>query len=298
MITMFSMLCSTRFLRASIIALALAAGLAGCSALRLVYSQADEVAYWWLDGYVDFDDGQSPVARKAIASWFAWHRRTQLPDYAALLGRAAIDVGQDMTPAQACGWFEQMRSRADAAVEQLLPDAAALAASLTPEQTAHLQRKQAKTNKEFRDDFLQPDGAERLRKSVDRAVDRIEQLYGRLSDTQRQQVRQRVAASPFDAAAWGAERERRQRDLLQTLAQLHSSPAGVGGGTALLRGYWQRSTSQSPDVAYAAYQQRLEAYNCEFFAEFHNQTSPEQRREAQRRLRGWESDFLRLSAAS
>lgn len=297
---MFSMVCSRRFLRASIIALALAAGLAGCSALRLVYPQAGEVAYWWLDAYVDFNDSQTPAAREAIANWFAWHRRTQLPDYAALLSRAAVDVGQDMTAAQTCRWFDELRTRADTAIDQILPDAAALAASLTPEQIAHLQRKQAKTNKEFRDDFLQPDAAVRLRKSVDRAVERIEQLYGRLTDAQRQQVMQRVAASPFDPQAWQGERERRQHDLLQTLALLHTpnapQPAGANGGAALLRGYWQRVT-RSPEAGYAAYQQRLEAYNCEFFAEIHNQMSAEQRREAQRRLRGWESDFRRLSTS-
>lgn len=278
--------------------------------MRLVYSQADEVAYWWLDGFVDFDDAQTPAARRAIADWFTWHRRTQLPDYAALLNRAAVDLGQTMTPAQACAWFGEVRSRADTAVEQLLPDGVTLAASLTPEQIAHLQRKQAKSNKEFRSDFMQPDVAERQRKSVDRAVDRFEQLYGRLTDAQRLQVQQRVAASPFDAQLWQDERERRQRDLLQTLAQLQApagsaaggttggTAAGTAGGAALLRGYWERSAGRSPDPAYAAYQQKLQTYNCEFFAEFHNQVNAEQRSEAQRRLRGWESDFLRLSAAS
>ena len=61
---------------------------AGCSALRFGYNQASDLAYWWLDGYVDFNDAQSVLARNAIASWFAWHRGTQLPDYAVLLARA------------------------------------------------------------------------------------------------------------------------------------------------------------------------------------------------------------------
>ena len=36
------------------------AGLSGCSALRLGYNTAPELAYWWIDGYADFDDAQAP----------------------------------------------------------------------------------------------------------------------------------------------------------------------------------------------------------------------------------------------
>ena len=62
--------------------------LAGCSTLRLAYSQADHLTYWWLDGHVDFDGEQTRLTRDGIAQWFAWHRASQLPDYAALLERA------------------------------------------------------------------------------------------------------------------------------------------------------------------------------------------------------------------
>ena len=33
--------------------------LTGCSALRFGYNQAPELAFWWLDGYADFDEVQS-----------------------------------------------------------------------------------------------------------------------------------------------------------------------------------------------------------------------------------------------
>ena len=163
-------------------------GLAGCSVLRLAYSQADELSFWWLDGYVDFDDSQSPRVRDAIGRWFAWHRRTQLPDYAALLDRAATEVLQDTTPATACRWFADLRQRADAAVDQALPEAAAIAAGFSTDQLLHIERQQAKNSAEFREDFLQPDPAERLARSVERATERAEQLYGRLGERQRQRI--------------------------------------------------------------------------------------------------------------
>jgi hypothetical protein len=297
MITMSSMLSSSRGWRRAIIVSALAILLAGCSALRLVYTQAGELSYWWLDGYVDFDETQTPAAREAIDQWFAWHRRSQLPDYADLLQRAANEGPQDMTAARACEWFAQIRARGENAVEKALPDAAALVTAFKPEQLRALQRKQAKNNADFRDDFLQADAPKRLARSVERAIDRSEQLYGTLDDAQRKRIAQRVAASPFDPQRWNEERLRRQSELMQLMTRAQQRPPPAREAViADLRNYW-RHTLRSPDNGYARYQQTLEAYNCEFFADIHNRTTPEQRQEAQRRLRGWESDFRRLAGS-
>jgi hypothetical protein len=297
MITMSSMLSSSRGWRRAIIVTALAFLLGGCSALRLVYTQAGELGYWWFDGYVDFDETQTPMAREAIDQWFAWHRRSQLPDYADLLRGAANDAAQDISAAQACAWFDRIRTRADTAVEKALPEAAALVMAFKPEQLRALQRKQAKNNADFRDDFLQTDLPKRLAKSVERAVDRSEQLYGSLDESQRKRIEQRVATSPFDPERWNEERQRRQRELLQVLTRAQQRPPPARDVVvADLRTYWKH-TLRSSDEGYARYQQALEAYNCEFFAEIHNRTTPEQRQEAQRRLRGWETDFRRLASS-
>lgn len=278
-----------------IIAVSLLLGLSGCSALRLAYSHAADLSYWWLDGYVDFDGEQTLRTREAIAQWFAWHQRTQLPDYVALLERAASEAVVDTTPAQACRWFDEVRTRIDRAVEQALPDAAAIAAGLSPEQLAHLERKQAKNNAEFRDDFLQADPAERRAAAVERVVERAEQLYGRLARSQRERIAQSLASSPFDPERWLAERQRRQRDLVQTLRRLQDGAASRSAATEALRAHWQQ-VRRSPDAAYVRYQQRLDGANCELLAQIHNHTTPEQRQEAQRRLEAWAVDLRRLAA--
>ena len=288
-----------RFKRWRIIAATLLLTLSGCSALSLAYRQADGLAYWWLDGYLDFSTSQAQHARQSIARWFTWHRREQLPDYVALLGRAASEVTQDTTPANACRWFEDVRTRLDTALEHALPDATAIAASLGEEQLTHLERKQAKINAAFRDDFLQADPAVRRRAAVERAVERSEQLYGRLGPPQKERIAQAVSASPFEPERWLAERQRRQQDLLRTVRSLQTeagSAAAREGDTAALRAYWQR-VLHSPDEAYVRYQQKLDAYNCDFAAQVHNATTPEQRGAAQRRIRNWESDLRGLVLA-
>ena len=66
------------------------AALSGCGmALKLGYGQGSALAFRWLDGYADFDDAQSLRVRAALDEWFAWNRRTQLPDYADALSRVA-----------------------------------------------------------------------------------------------------------------------------------------------------------------------------------------------------------------
>jgi len=74
----------------------------GCSALRLSYGQGPTLAYWWLDGYADFSTEQAPRVRQALADWFAWHRATQLPEYAQALAALQGLAADKVTPAQVC----------------------------------------------------------------------------------------------------------------------------------------------------------------------------------------------------
>ncbi len=268
--------------------------LASCSTLRLAYSQADELAYWWLDGHVDFDGEQTRQARDGIAHWFAWHRRSELPEYAALLERAAADIGTDTTPERACAWFTALRARADTAVRQALPAAARVVVTLRPEQLEQLARKHADVAEQARTDYLQADPAERTAAARKRAIDNAERVYGRLDAAQREMVAATVAASPFDPERWLAERLRRQRDLQQTLAGLAGASPAVA--EAALGAVWQR-VQRAPDEGYVRYAQTLERYNCEAAARLHNATNAEQRTVARQRLRDWQSDLRLLAAA-
>ena len=268
---------------------------AGCSALRLGYNQGPTLAYWWLDSYLDFDDAQRIKVRDALSQWFAWHRKTELPPLAALLGRAAAEVTADTSAEQACRWYDALQPRLDAAIEQALPLAAEIAMTLRPEQIDAVRKRQARANQEFRDEYLQPKAEARLKADLERALERTEMLYGRFSEPQRDKLQQIISASSFDPERWLADRQRRQRDLLQTLQAMQSPGTGRNEATAALRGYWQRSR-KSPDEAYARYAQQLNSYNCAAAAQIHNLTSAAQRLEAQKRLLGWEADLRSLTA--
>ncbi len=270
--------------------------LSGCGALRFAYGQAPDLVYWWLDGYFDFNDAQTDRVRDDLGSLFDWHRATQLPDYAQLLTRARAQVlaPEPITPAQVCGWYDDVVSRTGPVIDRALPAAASAVMSLSPGQLQHVQRKDNTVNANFRDDYLQSDPKDRLAAAVERVVDRTESLYGGLDAAQVERITRLVAASPFDPEVWLAERQQRQRDALATVRALLAEKASPDQAQAALRALVAR-VQRSPREAYRQYDERLRTYNCMVGAQVHNAMSREQRQVAADRLKGWSDDFRAMS---
>ncbi|HSQ71296.1 MAG TPA: DUF6279 family lipoprotein, partial [Rubrivivax sp.] len=176
--------------------------LAACSSVRLGYGSGPLLAWWWLDGYVDFSREHAPLAQQGIDRWFEWHRATQLPGYANLLADAAQEVLEPVTAAQVCRWQGRFRDTLAPALDRAVEIAADLVPTLGEVQLRHIEQRYAKGNDEMRSDFLQPDPGVRQRESVKRTVERVERLYGGLEAAQKQVIAAGVAASPFDPGRW------------------------------------------------------------------------------------------------
>jgi hypothetical protein len=269
--------------------------LAACSALRIGYSQAPELLYWYLDGYVDFDAAQTPRVRDALSQWLAWHRQTQLPDYATQLARMQTEVLADTTAARVCEWQGEAIRRADLAFDRAVPAVADFMLTLTPQQIQHVERRNAKANDEFRDDYLQADPRKRAEATLRRTIDRAESLYGKLTDAQRARLAEALPKSPFDPDVWLAERRLRQQDALSVMRKLGGGDVGRDPAQAALRAYAQRIQT-SPRESYRRYAERLSEFNCIFAASMHNGTTAAQRRTAAQKLAGWEGDVRALVA--
>ena len=276
-------------------AVLVAFGLAGCSAVRLGYSQGPSLAYWWIDGYVDVNAEQTPRLRAAVDDWFEWHRRTQLPEYAALLARAQREVMEPASAAQMCAWRDAAMQRIEAAVDRALPVLVPLATTLTPEQLRHMAARLAKGGTEWRADYAQADRTERTRALFKRTLERYESFYGRLDDAQRARLTQLLAASSLDADRLLAEREARNADLLRTLASLRTAP-DAGQARQLARALTER-LMRSPRSDYREHAQRVTLENCAQAATMHNLMTLAQRAKARERLKAWEDDARALAAS-
>lgn len=278
-------------------ALCAATLLASCSTVRLGYEQLPTLAYWWLDRHLDFDSAQSPQVREALAEWQARHRREELPRLAALLQEAQTLAAGDITAEQACRFGEAVRTRLRAAATLAEAPAARIALSLGPAQTEALARKQADSNDDFRSDWLARSPAQQQTRRYDEQRKRYEDFYGRLTEAQRTQLRQGIAASRFDAALIDAERRRRQAELLGLLRGWQQTPVSEAAARTALAAQLDR-IQLPPPGPWRTQQQALWDEGCADFAALHASTTPEQRARAVQRLRDYGRDIQALRNAS
>ncbi len=264
-------------------------------AVKIGYGQGGPIAFRWLDSYVDFNDAQSLRVRTALDDWFAWHRRTQLADYADLLARAQAELAAPATPERVCAWAREIRARIDTGFERAAPVLAEVLPTLTPQQISNIEKKYTEKNEEYRDDFLAREPVKRRKAAIKREVERAEMFYGNLDDAQRAFVAHSVARSPFDGELAYSERLRRQQDLLTMMRRLAANRATPAEADAEIRAYVQR-LDRSPRENYRRHTETLIEYNCGFAAGLHNLTSAQQRRKAAGKLKDYEDELRSLAA--
>jgi Family of unknown function (DUF6279) len=278
------------------LALLLCTLLQGCGAIKLTYNNADTLLYWWLDGYVDFTLDQKPRAKDELLALQQWHRQTQLPVLVSLTQTLQKQVTGDVTPAMLCQNFDQAQALIPPLSSYLEPAVLWLATSLSTDQIQSITDKYAKTNKDWRKEW-QPDTKQALIKASEKFLrERIDPIYGKLSDAQLVLLRAAIAASPFDPAIAYAERLRRQQDLLGTLKQIQSKQLSTEAAKEPMRALLARN-QDSPDAAYRAYAQRIKLHYCDLFSQLHNSMTAEQRTYALGQFQGYERDFKTLQAA-
>jgi hypothetical protein len=268
--------------------------LQACSAIKLGYQQLPTLSYWWLDSTVSFSGNQTPAAKEAIDKLYQWHRREELPGYAALLQRTADLSAGSVQPEQLCRVVDEVQARLDTLMRQAVAQAAPVAMGLGPRQLSHMARHWEQQNEEWEKEWLQGDAEARMERRLDKALGRYNSFYGELSAAQTALIKTQLAQSPW-TAEWGRrDRQRRQQDLLSTLQRITQSNMTQAQAEAQLWGVWKRWL-QPPDAGQRAVVQSLSQRACENLAQLHNTATPEQRVRVVRRLRAYERDFLDLN---
>ncbi|WP_418124556.1 DUF6279 family lipoprotein [Variovorax sp. 160MFSha2.1] len=277
-------------------ALLVATALGACSAIQLAYNNLPTVSYWWLDGYLDFDGAQTPKVRDELARLLAWHRQNELPRIASLLKEAETMAPGEVTPEQVCAMSDRIRERLLAVTERAEPAGTELALSLSETQLQQLERKYAKNNAEYRKDWLDRTPAQVHEKRYDQFLERTEDFYGRLTNEQRDLLKQQVAQSVFDPKPADAERRKRQQEALRLLRGFLANKTPPTEARAALHDYIQR-IAEPPPGPWRDQQRALLQEGCRNTAAMHNGTSASQRAQAVRRLQAYQDDLRQLVAA-
>lgn len=263
--------------------------LVGCSAMKLGYQQGDRLVYWWVDRHVDVSAAQDPPTREAIARFFAWHRRTQLPEIAAVLARVRNEVQQPVSEETVRLAQADLQRLTRQAYDNAIPDLADLMLTLSPAQIDHMQAKFAESNAKYRRQYLRGDAQARESARFDKIMDYARLVYGRFSGEQETAIR--AAMGPLmEQAEWRyAERERRQQEWLALARQVQATRPPKAELMAMLRRFadhWVKPPDRDSAEHYEARNRAAVALT----ATIANLTTPEQKAHAAKRFQGWIDD--------
>jgi len=200
-------------LRAALLSLTLV--LAACGgATRLAYENGDAWVLVLTDRYLDLEGEQWQLARAAIRRFHAWHRRTELPRYAALLQSTAVRVEHGLTRADVEWASQNLRIRDALLVDAAVRESAPLLHVLDADNIAALERRFAAEDRKRIRETLWGDVAKRERTRVLGIVKRVEEWTGPLSGAQHEVVRRFVRATADRPRQVHEHRSRKQRELV------------------------------------------------------------------------------------
>lgn len=268
---------------------AMAAALGGCNAIKLGYQQGDRLAYWWIDRYVDVSDAQEPPTRDAIARFFSWHRRAQLPEIEAVLARVKGEVSGQVDASMVRQLQQDTRRLGRQAFDNAVPDIADLMLTLSPDQIQRMESKFAETNAKYRKRFLKPETEARTDARLDKIMEYARLVYGSsFSSGQEQAIRDAMGPYMQRADARYAERVRRQQEWLALAREISTTRPPKAQAEEMLRRYadhWQRPTVGQPHGTEAG---------VDLTVTIANLTTPEQKAHAAERLQKWIDDARSL----
>jgi hypothetical protein len=271
---------------ARLAALLAALALAGCSATRLVYHNADLFLRWQATSWFDFHGEQSEELDRRIAAFTAWHRAKALPQYTRIAEDAARRIERGITRADLVWGYDAFQGQAREALRAAAVEIAPLLDRLSPEQLAHLEQRLADENRKFAREYRAGAPEEARKRRLKRTVERLEEWVGSLSDEQVERVRRYNERAPLTGEMRERDRLRRQAEFVAMLRarkareRLPDWAAAWDGGRA-------------PAYAEAARQGR-EEYQA-MLLDLDKALTSEQRRAVAARFREWAADFATLA---
>jgi len=268
------------------LALAAAALLAACTALRLAYDNADTYLLFRAKSYLDLDAKGSDELDERIDEFFAWHRRTALPQYARLSEEAAKRVTRGLSREDLVWGYDSLVAHARQSLRFAAERVAPLLDRLTPQQVAHMERRFAEDNRKFAREYLRGSEAERRKRRARRLEERLEDWVGNLSSVQAEKVRQFSERTPLYDELRAKDRQRMQAEFVDMIrkrqAQKHLPD-------------WIANWERGRDPAHLAASERFRQEYLALLLELDKTLAPEQRNRAAANLRRYAEDFRVLA---
>ena len=268
------------------LALAAAALLAACTALRLAYDNADTYLLFRAKSYLDLDAKGSDELDERIDEFFAWHRRTALPQYARVSDEAAKRLAKGLSREDVVWGYDSLVAHARQSLRFAAERVAPLLDRLTPQQVAHMERRFAEDNRKFAREYLRGSEAERRKRRARRLEERLEDWLGNLSHVQAEKVRQFSERTPLYDELRAKDRQRMQAEFVDMIRKREVQKRLPD---------WIANWDHGRDPAHLAASERFRQEYLALLLEIDKTLSSEQRNRAAANFRRYAEDFRVLA---
>lgn len=264
--------------------------LSGCTALQLGYNNADTLIHWRAGKYFGFEGEQKAELERRVKRFLAWHRKTELPRYSALANGLADRLARGVSQADLVWGYDSFQTLLRQSLVAGAGEAAELLDGLSAAQVERFVARLEKENRDHAKDYALADPpSERRAIRTRRNLERLEEWFGGLSETQADRVRLYSARAPLDDELRDRDRKRMQRELTAMFRARDARQKLVP---------WAVAWDQNRDPAYEAMRKDNLREYFGMLLDLDRTLSPEQRERAVRRLRGFAGDFSALVAAA
>jgi hypothetical protein len=269
--------------------------MAGCSTARLAYSNGETLSYWWLDKYVGFDRIQRQFIKAELADLFAWHRKTQLPEYVQLMKRAQSRIQQPVSEAELRDDYDYLKKHLLVLTDRALPALAELALSLSPDQIDNIQKKFTSNNDEYRKDHLRGDLEKRQRYRFKKTMQQAESWFGSFSPEQEKQIRAASDARPLNNELALDDRMQRQAATISLLRKIQSEKPNREVAMVMIRTHVVASIDRTLTQENREFFDAFRASSIHMTARIINGTTPAQKAHFVKTTQRWIDDLISLS---
>ncbi len=190
--------------------------ISACSGTSIVYNRLDFLLPWYVDDYAELNQAQKAYLDELLAPFLTWHRNQELPNYVKVLEDIEDRLQRPQTPADVAAVFaefEQAWLRLESEALDWLLD---LGARLSDEQIAGFLDELSERQQEYEEEYLARTDEEFYQDSYDNLLDSVQDYLGRLSEQQRDMLRNASRQLQRSDHAWLQGRA----DWLQQLAVL------------------------------------------------------------------------------
>jgi hypothetical protein len=281
-----------KYIARLIVVIAVLVAMSGCSTVKIAYNQADHIAAWTIDDYFELDAEQKAAFKSRFERFHAWHRSTQLPEYAELLESAHQRVSAGASPIDAEWLSSAFRARLETITRHTYQDAALFLSRLSDDQIAAARKEMDKRNRKFaRERGLGASEDEQRRLQATRQIERIEQWTGPLSAAQEAKVRAMSRGLPLITELRHQERLRRQDEFLALMQQRRN----VDTFAPRLRD-WVIDWDKTRPAAYQRQHARFMQESSRMYLALLDMLTPEQRQHVLSVIRRYQQSFRELAA--